>query len=91
MPFWSRQNRDEIVVYAPQAQEALLAASLALQIRIVSQLPENPDFIAVLSPDAALRPSLPRHVPVVDAEAPDVIRRLSEAILYLRARRAING
>lgn len=89
MPF----DRDKSVVLVALGLsdlqlEQLQSAARQLRIGIHSELPASGDFIVLMGKDQ-VRPHLPAHIPLVDADGPGLARRLEEALLYLEAHRRI--
>ncbi len=63
---------------------------MMLPVRVVRELPTHGDYIAVLGAEEPLHKAIPKHIPVIDAGEPELSRRISEAILYIRAHQAIS-
>ena len=91
--FWDhkRDGAEAVLVYAARMHDGLEAAGASLPIRIVSQVPQGEDYIAVLGADEPMQKAMPRHIPVIVADDPELLQHLSEAILYIRAHQAISG
>ena len=86
--FWEKS--EEVVVYAARAYEGLAEAIAKLPLRVVSVLPAHGDYIVVLGADEPLHKAIPKHIPVINAGEPELSRRISEAILYIKAHKAIS-
>lgn len=86
--FWEKS--EEVVVYAAQAYAGLAEAATMHPVRVVSVLPAHGDYIVVLGAEEPLHKAIPKHIPVIDAGEPELGRRISEAILYIKAHKAIS-
>jgi hypothetical protein len=92
MPFRIWQRRESLpppVIVAPTTSARLLALAAQANLSLTSTPPAGNDYILVLEPEDPIPADLPPHIPVLDAQSPELPFLLKQALLYIEAHRRL--
>lgn len=92
MAFRLWQRRESLpppVIVAPTTSARLLALAAQANLELTNSPPPGNDYILILEPEDPIPAHLPPHIPVLDAQSPDLPFLLKQALLYLEAHRRL--